>query len=108
MDITTLPGLSTLLHAGTTLVTTLTDLLTPVAGTAAAALAVVLLTLAVRLVLVPLAVLQVRAERLEVELIPQPRPERLQRERRVIATAVEAPVHRRLDARAGRAEGRRS
>ncbi|MBY0175840.1 membrane protein insertase YidC [Curtobacterium herbarum] len=71
MDITTLPGLSTLLHAGTTLVTTLTDLLTPVAGTAAAALAVVLLTLAVRLVLVPLAVLQVRAERDRRRLAPR-------------------------------------
>jgi len=71
MDITTLPGLSTLLHAGVTLVTTLTDLLTPVAGTAAAALAVVLLTLAVRLVLVPLAVLQVRAERDRRRLAPR-------------------------------------
>ncbi|NII39834.1 YidC/Oxa1 family membrane protein insertase [Curtobacterium flaccumfaciens] len=71
MDITTLPGLSTLLHAGTTLVTTLTDLLTPVAGTAAAALAVVLLTLAVRLLLVPLAVLQVRAERDRRRLAPR-------------------------------------
>jgi YidC/Oxa1 family membrane protein insertase len=71
MDITTLPGLSTLLHAGTTLVTTLTDLLTPVAGTAAAALAVVLLTLAVRVLLVPLAVLQVRAERDRRRLAPR-------------------------------------
>ncbi|GAA1492685.1 YidC/Oxa1 family membrane protein insertase [Curtobacterium herbarum] len=71
MDITTLPGLSTLLHAGTALVTTLTDLLTPLAGTAAAALAVVLLTLAVRVLLVPLAVLQVRAERDRRRLAPR-------------------------------------
>jgi YidC/Oxa1 family membrane protein insertase len=71
MDITTLPGLSTLLHGGTALVTTLTDLLAPLAGPAAAALAVVLLTLAVRLLLVPLAVLQVRAERDRRRLAPR-------------------------------------
>jgi YidC/Oxa1 family membrane protein insertase len=71
MDITTLPGISALLHAGATLVTTLTDLLAPVAGTAAAALAVVLLTLAVRVLLVPLAVLQVRAERDRRRLAPR-------------------------------------
>ena len=71
MDITTLPGLSTVLRAGATLVTTLTDLLTPVAGTAAAALAVVLLTLPVRIVLVPRAVLQGRAERDRRRLAPR-------------------------------------
>ncbi|PZE39448.1 membrane protein insertase YidC [Curtobacterium sp. MCPF17_031] len=71
MDITTLPGLSTLLRAGSALVTSLTDLLTPVAGTAAATLAVVLLTVAVRVLLVPLAVLQVRAERDRRRLAPR-------------------------------------
>lgn len=71
MDITTLPGLSTLLRAGSALVTSLADLLTPVAGTAAATLAVVLLTVAVRVLLVPLAVLQVRAERDRRRLAPR-------------------------------------
>ena len=46
---------------------------------------------------------QVRAQRLEVELVAQPRAERLERARRVVAAAVEAPVDERLDARsAGR------
>ena len=36
---------------------------------------------------------QVLAERLEVELVAQPAAERLQRPRRVVAAAVEAPVH---------------
>jgi YidC/Oxa1 family membrane protein insertase len=71
MDITTLPVVDAVLHAGVALVTTLTELLVPVAGPAAAALAVVLLTLAVRLVLVPLSVVQVRAERDRRRLAPR-------------------------------------
>ncbi|WIB34978.1 membrane protein insertase YidC [Curtobacterium sp. MCJR17_043] len=71
MDITTLPGLSAVLHAGADLVAVLTDALTPVAGPAAAALAVVVLTLAVRVLLVPLSVLQVRAERDRRRLAPR-------------------------------------
>lgn len=71
MDITTLPVLATVLHAGAAVVTTLTDLLAPVVGPAAAALAVVVLTLAVRVALVPLAVLQVRAERDRRRLAPR-------------------------------------
>ena len=71
MDITTLPVVGSLLHAGADLLTTLTAGLSPVAGGAAAALAVVLLTLAVRLALVPLAVLQIRAERDRRRLAPQ-------------------------------------
>ena len=47
------------------------------------------------------------AERLEVELVAQPPAERLERPRRVVAAAVEAPVHDRLDARPRRAEQRR-
>jgi YidC/Oxa1 family membrane protein insertase len=71
MDITTLPVVAAVLHAGVALVTTLTELLTPLAGSAAAALAVVVLTLAVRLVLVPLSVVQVRAERDRRRLAPR-------------------------------------
>jgi YidC/Oxa1 family membrane protein insertase len=63
MDLSTLPLVGPLLHGGADLVTALTAALSPVAGSFAAAIAVVLLTLAVRLVLVPLSVLQVRAER---------------------------------------------
>lgn len=71
MDVTSLPVVGSLLHAGADLLTVLTDGLAPVAGAAAAALAVVLVTLAVRTALVPLAVLQVRAERDRRRLAPQ-------------------------------------
>ncbi|AIV40144.1 MULTISPECIES: YidC/Oxa1 family membrane protein insertase [unclassified Curtobacterium] len=71
MDITTLPVVGDLLRAGVDLLTALTAALSPVAGGAAAALAVVALTLGVRIVLVPLAVLQVRAERDRRRLAPQ-------------------------------------
>lgn len=70
MDITTLPVVGTALHAGADLLSALAGALDPVAGPAAAALAVVLLTLAVRLLLVPLSVLQVRAERDRRRLAP--------------------------------------
>ena len=46
-------------------------------------------------------------ERVEVELVAQPAAERLQRERRVVAAAVEAPVHGGLDPRPRGAEQRR-
>lgn len=62
MDITTLPLVGALLHAAADLVTALTAVLSP-AGPLAPALAVVVLTVAVRLVLVPVSVLRVRAER---------------------------------------------
>jgi len=71
MDITTLPVVGSLLHAGADLLTALTTGLSPAAGEAAAALAVVLVTLAVRAALVPLAVLQVRAERDRRRLAPR-------------------------------------
>ncbi|QCR45087.1 preprotein translocase [Curtobacterium sp. SGAir0471] len=75
MDLSTLPVVGPvvggLLHAGADLLTSLTALLAPVAGGAAAALAVVALTLGVRIVLVPLSVLQVRAERDRRRLAPQ-------------------------------------
>ncbi|MDO3697273.1 membrane protein insertase YidC, partial [Curtobacterium flaccumfaciens] len=71
MDLSTLPLVGPLLHGGADLVTALTAALSPVAGSFAAAIAVVLLTLAVRLVLVPLSVLQVRAERDRRRLAPR-------------------------------------
>lgn len=71
MDLSTLPVVSSLLHAGADLLSSLTTALSPVAGGAAAALAVVALTLVVRAVLLPLSVLQVRAERDRRRLAPQ-------------------------------------
>lgn len=71
MDLTTLPVVGSLLHGGADLLTALTHLLTPAAGGFAAALAVVALTLAVRVLLLPLAVLQVRAERDRRRLAPR-------------------------------------
>ncbi|PZF59685.1 preprotein translocase [Curtobacterium sp. MCSS17_008] len=71
MDLSTLPVVGSLLHAGADLLTALTVGLSPVAGGTAAALAVVLLTLGVRTALVPLAVLQVRAERDRRRLAPR-------------------------------------
>ncbi|KQS07903.1 hypothetical protein ASG04_12080 [Curtobacterium sp. Leaf183] len=75
MDLSTLPLVGPLiggaLHLGAELLAALTVALDPVAGPLAAALAVVLATLAVRALLVPLSVLQVRAERDRRRLAPQ-------------------------------------
>lgn len=71
MDLTTLPVVGPLLHSGADLLAATTAALSPVAGGLAAAIAVVLLSLVVRAVLVPLAVLQVRAERDRRRLAPQ-------------------------------------
>lgn len=71
MDLSTLPLVGPLLHAGADLLTALTGLLSPAVGDLAAALAVVLLTLGVRVALVLLAVLQVRAERDRRRLAPR-------------------------------------
>jgi len=71
MDLSTLPVVGMLLHGGADLLAATTAALSPVAGGLAAAIAVVLLTVAVRAVLVPLAVLQVRAERDRRRLAPQ-------------------------------------
>ncbi|GGK89303.1 YidC/Oxa1 family membrane protein insertase [Curtobacterium luteum] len=71
MDISTLPVVGALLHAGADVIATLTTTLTPVADGFAAALAVVVVTVAVRALLVPLAVLQVRAERDRRRLAPE-------------------------------------
>lgn len=71
MDLTTLPVVGPLLHGGADLLAATAASLSPVAGGLAAAIAVVLLTLAVRALLVPLAVLQVRAERDRRRLAPR-------------------------------------
>lgn len=71
MDPTTLPLVGPLLHGGADLLAAATAALSPVVGELAAAAAIVLLTLAVRALLVPLAVLQVRAERDRRRLAPQ-------------------------------------
>ena len=71
MDLTTLPLVGPLLLAGADLLAASTAALSPVTGDLAAALSVVLLTLAVRAVLVPLSVLQVRAERDRRRLAPR-------------------------------------
>lgn len=71
MDLSTLPVVGPLLHLGADLLATLAGALSPVAGPLGAALAVVLVTLAVRALLVPLSVLQVRAERDRRRLAPQ-------------------------------------
>lgn len=89
MDPFALPPLAALLDLTTGGLLALTALLSPVAGSAAAALAVVIVTLVVRAVLLPVGVAQARAERDRARLAPRVRllrerwaknPERLQRE----------------------------
>lgn len=70
MDLSTLPPIAAVLGGLQSLVTTLGELVEPVAGASAAALAVVLFTLLVRLVLVPVGVSQVRAEIARRRLAP--------------------------------------
>lgn len=62
MDFSAFPPLAALLDGAHALLAGFAGLLDPVAGSAAAALAIVLVTLAVRAALVPLGVRQVRAE----------------------------------------------
>lgn len=75
MDLSTLPLVGPLigaaLHLGADLLATLTSTLDPVAGPLSAAVSVVLVTLAVRAALIPLSVLQVRAERDRRRIAPQ-------------------------------------
>jgi len=89
LDLFALPPLAALLDLTTRGLLALTSFLTPAAGGAAAALAVVLVTLVVRAGLIPVGVSQARAERDRARLAPQLRalrerwgknPERLQRE----------------------------
>jgi YidC/Oxa1 family membrane protein insertase len=70
MDLSTFPPIAVVLGGLQSLVTALGVLVEPVAGASAAALGVVLLTLLVRLVLVPVGVSQVRAEIARRRLAP--------------------------------------
>lgn len=89
MDLFALPPLALLLDLATRAMLALTTLLDPLAGSTAAALAVVVVTLVVRLALIPVGVSQARAEQSRARLAPRLRmlrerwarnPERLQRE----------------------------
>jgi YidC/Oxa1 family membrane protein insertase len=71
MDLSAFPPLAAVLDAAHSLLLGLAALLEPLAGSAAAALAIVLVTLVVRAALVPLGVLQVRAETARRRLAPQ-------------------------------------
>ncbi|MEV7619817.1 membrane protein insertase YidC [Microbacterium sp. NPDC089321] len=89
MDIFALPPLTLLLDSAYSALLALSALLEPIGGSASAALAVMLVTLAVRAALIPVGVSQARAEQLRARLAPRLRTlqqrhgsdrERLQRE----------------------------
>jgi YidC/Oxa1 family membrane protein insertase len=71
MDFSAFPPLAAVLDAAHTFLLWLAAVLTPFAGAAAAALAIVLVTLTVRAALIPLGVLQVRAETARRRLAPR-------------------------------------
>jgi YidC/Oxa1 family membrane protein insertase len=71
VDLSAFPALAAVLDAAHSALVGLADLLEPFAGPAAAALAIVIVTLAVRALLLPLGVLQVRAEVARRRLAPQ-------------------------------------
>jgi YidC/Oxa1 family membrane protein insertase len=66
-----LPPVAAALAAGYSVVITLVSLLTPIAGPASAAVAIVLLTLVIRLVLIPVGASQVKAEWMRRRLAPK-------------------------------------
>lgn len=89
VDLFAFPPLALLLDLTTRALLALTTTLEPLAGGLAAALAVVVVTLAVRVLLIPVGVSQARAEQTRARLAPRLRalqerwrssPERLQRE----------------------------
>ncbi len=89
MDPFAFPPLAALLDAAYGALTGLSNLLTPIAGASAAALAVVLVTLLVRVLLIPVGISQAKAEQTRARLAPKLRelqrrhkknPERLQKE----------------------------
>jgi len=89
MDIFAFPPLTLLLDGAYRALLALSQLLEPLAGPAAAALAVVLVTMLVRALLIPVGVSQARAEQMRARLAPRMRElqqkhgkdaERLQRE----------------------------
>ncbi|MGX1792742.1 YidC/Oxa1 family membrane protein insertase [Microbacterium sp. NPDC055312] len=89
MDIFAFPPLTLLLDAAYSALLALSGVLDPVAGSASAALAVMLVTIGVRAALIPVGISQARAEQLRARLAPRLRAlqqrhgrdrERLQRE----------------------------
>lgn len=71
MDLTSFPPIAAVLDAAYTVVIGFAELLEPLAGAAAAALAVVLITLIVRTLLIPVGASQVRAEYTRRRLAPK-------------------------------------
>lgn len=71
MDLFAFPPLAATLDAAYALLMGLADLLHPVAGATSAALAVVVLTLAVRTILIPTGIAQARAEQTRARLAPR-------------------------------------
>jgi YidC/Oxa1 family membrane protein insertase len=71
VDFSAFPPLAAVLDTAHTLLLGLAALLEPLAGSAAAALAIVLVTIVVRAALIPLGVLQVRAEAARRRLAPK-------------------------------------
>ena len=71
MDFYSFGPIAAVLDAAYRLVTFLGDVLAPVAGTASAALAIVVLTVLVRAALIPVGISQVRAEQTRQRLAPQ-------------------------------------
>jgi YidC/Oxa1 family membrane protein insertase len=89
MDLFTYPPLAAALGAASQALSWVADVVEPVAGASAAAVAVVLVTLVVRAVLIPTGIAQARAEQTRARLAPRLRdlqqrhrndPERLRRE----------------------------
>ena len=89
MDLYAFPPIAAILDAASSALMWLTALLEPLAGSAAAASAVILLTLLVRAALIPAGIAQAKAEQARSRLAPRLRdlqqrhrrnPERLQRE----------------------------
>ncbi|MFF2371885.1 YidC/Oxa1 family membrane protein insertase [Agromyces sp. NPDC058110] len=89
MDLYAFPPIAAVLDGAYALLMGLSDLLEPFAGASSAALAIVLVTLAVRAALIPVGVSQAKAERTRARIAPRlaevqrkhkDNPERLQRE----------------------------
>ncbi|MGQ2914525.1 YidC/Oxa1 family membrane protein insertase [Microbacterium aurantiacum] len=71
MDLLSFPPLAAVLDAAYALLMGLADLLHPLAGSASAALAVVVLTLLVRTILIPAGIAQAKAEQTRARLAPK-------------------------------------
>lgn len=89
MDLYAIPPIAAILDAAYTGLTTLSDALDPLAGSASAAAAVIFVTLLIRALLIPVGISQARAEQTRARLAPRlaalqkrhkKHPERLQRE----------------------------